>query len=172
MLMEVRQTLANLEEHFPNYQGQGFDIAGLVWFQGWYDMCNPKFKADHTELLAHFIRDVRAEFKTPNLPFVIGQMGINGGSEQGTHEAKFRAAQAAVAQLPEFRGNVKLVATDPFWDHAAHAVYKKGWQNHKDEWNKVGSDYAFLYLGSAKTNCQIGRAFGEAMIELLPSRKK
>ena len=43
-----------------------------------------------------------------------------GGGEPGTKEAKFRAAQAAVAQIPEFRGNVKLVATDPFWDHEAH----------------------------------------------------
>jgi serine/threonine protein kinase len=169
MLTEVWQTLANLREHFPTYQGQGFEIAGFVWFQGWYDMCNPQFSADHTELLAHFIRDVRADFKTPKLPFVIGQMGYNGGSEPGTKEANFRALQAAVGEIPEFAGNVKVVATDPFWDHEAHAVFNKGWRENIDEWNKVGSDWAYLYLGSARTNCQIGRAFGEAMLELLHS---
>jgi serine/threonine protein kinase len=167
MLTEVWQTLANLREHFPTYQGQGFEIAGFVWFQGWYDMCHPEFSADHTELLAHFIRDVRADFKRPKLPFVIGQMGAFPGSEPGTKDAKFRAAQAAVAEIPEFTGNVKVVATDSFWDHEAYAVFKSGWQDHIDEWNKVGSDYPFLYLGSAKTNCQIGRAFGEALLELL-----
>ena len=64
------------------------------------------------------------------------------------------------------------MATDPFWDHEADAVYKKGWRDHKDEWDKVGSDAPYHYLGSAKTICQIGRAFGEAMIELLQSGGK
>ena len=173
MLTEVWQTLANLKEHFPMYAGQGFEIAGFVWFQGWFDMCHPQFNADHAELLAHFIRDVRADFKVPNLPFVIGQIGYKGGNELEAADVNFRASQAAVAAMPKFAGNVKLVATDPFWDHEAHAVFKKGWQEHRDEWNKVGSDYAFLYLGSAKTNCQIGKAFGEAMIELCrPSAMK
>lgn len=135
-------------------------------------MVNPQYKFDQTEFLAHFIRDVRAEFKTPKFPFVIGQIGINGGSEPGTNESIFRAAQAAGTQMLEFVGNVKLVVIDPFWDYEAHAVYKKGWREHFDEWNKVGSDYAFLCLGSAKTNCQTGRAFGEAMIELCRSGAK
>jgi len=170
MLTEVRETLANLGEHFPTYQGQGFEMAGFVWFQGWNDMVvyNP-FYAEH---LAHFIRDVRHDFQTPQLPFVIGQMGVHGISDPGTNESNFRAAQAAVAQLPEFTGNVKLVATDPFWDQEASAVYKKGWKTHLEEWDKVGSDAPYHYLGSAKTFCRIGKAFGEAMIELCRSRPR
>ena len=52
MLKEVRETLANLGTHFPSYRGQGFEIAGFVWFSGWNDMieANP-FYAD---LLAQF----------------------------------------------------------------------------------------------------------------------
>ena len=172
MLTEVWQTLANLREHFPAYQGQGFEFAGFMWFQGWHDMCNPQLSSDHTELLAHLIRDVRADLKTPNLPFVIGQMGVNISNPLSKHEAIFRAQQAAVTQIPEFKGNVKLVVTDPFWDHEAHAVFKKGWRENSDEWNKVGSDFAFLYLGSAKTFFAIGKAFGEAMIELLRSARR
>jgi hypothetical protein len=41
-----------------------------------------------------------------------------------------------------------------------------------DEFEKVGSDLGYHYLGSAKTFCAIGRAFGEAMIELLRSGAK
>ena len=93
----------------------------------------------YTEHLANFIRDLRGEFNSPKLPFVVGQMGVSGISDPGTNESNFRAAQAAVGQLPEFKGNVKVVATDPFWDHEAHALYKKGWEKHKDEWDKVGS---------------------------------
>jgi alpha-galactosidase len=167
MVTEVRETLAHLGEHFPSYQGQGFEIAGFVWFQGWNDMVN--YNPFYAEHLAHFIRDLRGEFKTPHLPFVIGQMGVNGISDPGTNESNFRAAQAAVAELPEFTGNVKLVKTDPFWDHEAHAVYKQGVQQHQAEWDKVGSDAPYHYLGSAKTFCGIGKAFGEAMIELCRS---
>ena len=48
MVKEVQETLANLGEHFPSYQGQGFEIAGFVWFSGWNDMVdyNP-FYAEH-----------------------------------------------------------------------------------------------------------------------------
>lgn len=166
MLAEIRQTLANLREHFPTYQGQGFELAGFLWFQGWTDMVNLEDSSDYTELMANFIRDIRSDLQTPDLPFIIGQMGVGGGSTPGTKEAKFRALQAAVAQLPEFKGNVKLVETDPFWDHEAHAVYKKGWQNHIEEWDRFGSDYPYHYLGSAKTMCQIGKAFGAAILEL------
>ena len=171
MLKEIRETLANLGEHFPSYRGQGFEIAGFVYFSGWNDMleANP-FYADQ---LANLIRDVRRDFKKPGLPFVIGQLGVDPDSVQpGSNDGNFRIAQTAAASLPEFKGNVTLVATDPFWDREANAVYKKGLQNHKDEWDKVGSDALYHYLGSAKTFCSIGKAFGEAMIELCRSGAK
>ena len=165
------ETLANLGKHFPGYQGQGFTIAGFVWFSGWNDMLD--YNPSYVELMAHFIRDVRRDLKAPNLPFVIGQLGVDPDSVRpGTNDANFRVAQAAVAALPEFKGNVKLVETDPFWDREADAVLKKGVENHKDEWDKVGCDGGYHYLGSAKTFCAIGKAFGEAMIELCRSSAK
>ena len=51
-------------------------------------------------------------------------------------------------------------------DAEAEAVFKKGWRQNLKEWNTVGSDYPYHYLGSAKTMCRIGKAFGEAMLEL------
>jgi alpha-galactosidase len=45
-------------------------------------------------------------------------------------------------------------------------VFKKGWREHKDEWNKVGSEFPYHYLGSVKTMIQIGEAFGKSMLEL------
>jgi alpha-galactosidase len=81
------------------------------------------------------------------------------------------AAQAAVLEVPEFKDNVALVKTDLFWDTAADAVFKKGWRENLAEWNKVGSDYPYHYLGSPKTLCLIGRAFGEAMLKLQGAKK-
>ena len=150
-------------------QALGFEMAGFVWFSGWTDMVNTEYDYGYTDHLASFIRDVRGDLKAPGLPFIIGQMGVGGDTHQGKNDLNFRVLQAAAADLPEFKGNVKLVVTDGFWDHEAYAVYKQGWKSHIDEWDRVGSDFPFHYLGSAKTICLIGRAFGEAIIELSPS---
>jgi hypothetical protein len=101
----------------------------------------------------------------PQLPFVIAQMGVD-GTNANKNIQTFKAAQAAVMKFPEFQSNVALVKTDAFWDYEAEAVFKKGWREHLDEWNKVGSDYGYHYLGSAKTLCAIGRACGDAVITL------
>ena len=71
-----------------------------------------------------------------------------------------------------FKGNVALVKTDVLWDMEADAVFKKGWKENIDEWNKVGSDYPYHYLGSAKNMLAMGKAFGEAMLELRGESKK
>ena len=169
MLTEVRQTLATLGELFPAYQGQGFELAGFVWFSGWSDMVSPTYCYGYQSHLGNLIRDVRADLNMPKLPFLIGQMGVNKNKPLNPEEVNFRSQQAAVADLPEFVDNVKLVVTDPFWDDEAYAVYEKGWKEHLDEWDQVGSDHPYHYLGSAKTTCLIGRAFGEAMIQMCGS---
>ena len=165
MVKEIQDTLANLGEHFPSYDSQGFEIAGLVWFQAWNDL---DYADTYAETLAHWIRDVRRDLKTPQLPVVIGQLGVHGRGGLQTNDLNLRAAQAAVAQLPEFTRNVRLVATDPYWDHeAAEAV-----RNNKGESEKYVSDAPYRYQGSPRTFCAIGKAFGEAMIELRRSGAK
>jgi alpha-galactosidase len=122
--------------------------------------------------MVNFIRDVRKDLKTPNLPFIIGQLGVGGTEEDPNPKKKaFKDAQAAAGERPEFKGNVKVVKTDVFWDMAAEAVYKKGWKENLQEWNTVGSDFGYHYYGSAKTYCQIGAAFGKAIIELSQQKK-
>jgi alpha-galactosidase len=165
MLDEINSTLGNLKTLFPDYAGQGYEIAGFVWFQGWNDMINAEYTAAYTTNLTHFIRDVRKDLKVPKLPFVIGQMGVD-GVNPGDGGKKFKLAQAAVLEVAEFKGNVALVKTDVYWDTEAAAVFKKDWRKHIEEWNKVGSDYPYHYLGSARTMCQIGRAFAKAVLEL------
>ena len=165
MIDEVNGTLAKLQSHFPDYAGQGYEMAGFVWFQGWNDMINADYTKEYAANLAHLIRDVRKDLKAPRLPFVTGQMGVDGDSP-GANIRGFKTAQAANVELAEFKGNVSLVKTDRFWDKEAELVFKKGWREHLDEWNKVGSDYPYHYLGSAKTMLRIGRAFGDAMLEL------
>jgi len=173
MLTEVLQTLDHLDELFPDYHGQGYEIAGFVWFQGWNDMVNPKYVDAYTENMVTFIKDVRKDLKSPNMPFVIGQLGVGGVKEEKPNAGKdkFKAAQAKAAERPEFQGNVAVVKTDQFWDETAYAVFKKGWKQHFEEWEKVGSDYPFHYLGSVKTYTRIGKAFGQSILKLSQSSK-
>jgi hypothetical protein len=172
MVEEVNATLADPKKFFPEYAGQGVEIVGLVWFQGWNDMISPEYTAEYDQHMANFIRDVRKDFKVANLPVVIGQMGVGGVAEDEKNAGmkKFKDAQAKAAALPEFKGNVALVKTDQYWDMAADAVFKKGWRENIDEWNKVGSDFPYHYLGSAVGYSRIGQGFAEAIIPLVPKK--
>jgi hypothetical protein len=171
MLDEVNTTLADLKSSFPDYAGQGYELAGFVWFQGWNDMINADATTEYTANLRHFINDVRKDLKSARLPFVIGQMGVD-GDKPSTQVKQLKDAQAAVLDVAAFQGNVALVRTDQFWDAEADAVFKKGWRQHLDEWSKVGSDYPYHYLGSGKTMLHIGQAFGEAVLELRGEKKR
>jgi hypothetical protein len=170
MFEEVNITLRDLKKLFPDYTGQGYELAGFVWFQGWNDMISTDATDEYASNLGHLIRDIRKDFRSLKLPVVVGQMGVDGEKAE-RNVKKFKEAQAAGVDIPEFKGNVTLVKTDVFWDTEAEAVYKKGWRENMEEWNKVGSDYPFHYLGSAKTMCKIGRAFGEAMIKLREGKR-
>jgi hypothetical protein len=163
MLAEVAATLGDLKTHFPALADRPTELTGFIWFQGWNDMISADATAEYAVNLGHFIRDVRKDLKAPDLPVVVGEMGVDGASP-GANIKKFKEAQAT--GVAEFKANVALVKTDVFWDTAAEAVFKKGWREHLDEWNAVGSDYPYHYLGSAKTMLAIGRALGEAAVAL------
>ena len=170
MLEEVSGTLANLDKHFPELAGHRPELAGFIWLQGWNDMINADATKEYTTNLAHLIRDVRKDLKSPKLPVVVGQMGVD-GDHPSANVKRFKDAQAAIVDVPEFKGNVAMVKTHAFWDTEAEAVFKKGWREHLDEWNKVGSDYPYHYLGSAKTMLRMGRAFADAVLELSGEKK-
>jgi alpha-galactosidase len=172
MLTEVADTLEHLGERFPKYGDRGWELAGFVWFQGWNDMVDAEATAEYAENMAHFVRDVRRDLGAPDLPFVIGQLGVGGTGKQDAKREAFKAAQAAAEELPEFAGSLIVVRTDEFWDDAAQEVFDKGWKEHLDEWNAVGSDYPYHYLGSVKTYSAIGAAFGEAILELRAAREE
>jgi hypothetical protein len=165
MLAEIQTVLKDLPARFPDYKGQGYEIAGFVWFQGWNDLFDAEFTDNYAKNMAHFIRDVRKDLEHPNLPFVIGQMGQDGAEATGAI-VKIKEAQASIENVAEFKGNVKVVKTDIFWDKKA-AELVKHWRENIDDWKKVGSDFGYHYLGSAITYTKIGRAMGEAILELM-----
>ena len=72
------------------------------------------------------IRDIRKDLKTPALPVVIGVMGIGGPiANEKDKQSRFRAAQAAPASLPEFKGTVTAVRTEKYWDMELKRIQSK-----------------------------------------------
>lgn len=160
MLKEVREALENYETLFPSLKGATPEIAGFVWFQGWNDQYNGA-ETEYASNMEHFIKDVRKEFKTPELPFVIGVMGQNGSKEAKGAMKVIQEAQVAMEKLPK----VKAVQTDVLIDKAAEALYPT-WKKNFEEWEKTGSDHAYHYLGSAIWFNRMGKGFAEALLEL------
>jgi len=140
----VHTVLADPSKHFPGYDPkQGIEIAGFVWFQGFNDLVagkdplyqptesRPAF-AVYGDLLACFIRDVRKEFKTPDMPFVIGVIGTGGRPEE---KNPFREAMAAPAALPEFKGNVTAVHTARYYDEKLGELVDRSWRWQRPAWD-------------------------------------
>ena len=88
MVEGVHNALKNIDKIVPDYKGQGYEIAGFVWFQGWNDMINAQYTAEYADNMANFIRDVRKDLKAPKLPFVIGQLGVGGVEEEPSPKKK------------------------------------------------------------------------------------
>ncbi|MBC8245087.1 MAG: sialate O-acetylesterase [Verrucomicrobia bacterium] len=164
MMSEIKTTLAELNTRFPDYDGRGYEIAGFVWFQGWNDMYNG-FQDEYAVNMKNFIRDVRNDLAKPDLPFVIGIMGQNGFAPAKGNMAIVKAAQASMNDVPEFAGNVRAIPTDVHWDKRADAAFPT-WRDNVAEWEKLGSDFPYHYLGSTITFTRIGRALGQALLEL------
>jgi hypothetical protein len=158
MMEHIKQVLSDPKKTIPEYDAaQGYEIAGFTWLQGFNDMVDgqvypkrdqPGGYAMYSELLAHFIRDVRKDLNAPKMPFVIGVMGVGGLKDQSNSMVGFRKAMAAPAEMPEFMGTVVAVETAPFWsDELADIDAKRAQvrqmsanldQNHKDHANAEG----------------------------------
>ena len=87
---------------------RGYELAGFVWFQGFNDLVDgwsypnqnqPGGYDEYSQLLANLIRDVRKDLSAPQMPFVIGVMGIDGMKDVKPSMAHFRQAMAAPASL-------------------------------------------------------------------------
>jgi len=164
----VNEVLGDLRKYFPTYdEKRGYELAGLVFFQGWNDLVDGSQRGEkyvnYTKRLGQMIKDLRRDLKAPNLPVVIGELGVGG------KVGDFQKAQAAVTELPGLKGNVKLAKTTQFWDAELEKVCKAGvW--HSPQWVSFynhGSQEGYHYLGSAKILYSMGKAFAGTMIELL-----
>ena len=157
MMAHTYRTLSQLDQLFPSYQclGSRYELAGMVWHQGWNDGCDVNMTAEYETNLANLIRDVRTDLGVPNLPVSIGVSGFNGWKDDHGRRDAIIAAQLAVAnatKYPEFAGTVATAETrgfarPPLPESPGTQIY---------HWNN-----------NCETYWLIGQAMGEAMVQLL-----
>ena len=164
MMTEIKTTLSEIKTRFPEYDGRGYEIAGFVWFQGWNDMYGD-FPGEYAKNMENLIRDVRKELGVPDLPVAIGVMGQNGFKPAKGNMAIVKNAQLSMNEIVDFKGNVKAIPTDVFWDKRADEAFPT-WRDNLEEWVKIGSDFPYHYLGSTITFTRIGQALAQTMLEL------
>ncbi len=150
IITRTKAALADLKKADPSYDGQGYELAGFGWHQGWNDRINQAFNDEYEKNLANLIRDVRKDLGVKALPFVVAETGMTGPTESNPRALSLMKAQAAVAEYPEFKGNVAFVGTRAFWRPAESSPSAQGYH-----WNNNAETY---YL--------IGTAMGEAMTRL------
>ena len=157
MIAQVREALAKMEEEFPATKGRGYELAGFVWYHGWNDGVNPKTAVpEYEQNLVNLIHDVRAEFKSPRLPVVVGEL-TGPWVDAPPQWTELRRAQAAAAARPEFAGNVIFVPTHDF-------VRKP-----EDSPNPGHGHHEF---GNAETYFLVGDALGKGLLKLIGNQSK
>ena len=153
MVEGVRKTLDQIAKIVPGYKGQGYEIAGFVWWQGHKDSGTAELIEEYEQNLVNLINDVRKEFKAPRMPAAVATVGF-GGHNMADKFLKILNAQMAVAdpkKHPEFSGTVASVDTRDFWREVDDSP--------------VSQDYH--YNRNAETYILVGDALGRAMVRLL-----
>jgi hypothetical protein len=154
VVQHTKDVLSNLKEHYPAYDGRGYELLGLGWHQGWNDRVNQAANDAYEENLSNFIRDIRKDLGAKNLPFVIAETGMSGHEEKHPRALSLMKAQAAVAKRAEFKGNVAFVGTKDFY-------------RPKEE---SPSGQAYHWNTNAETYFLIGDGMAKAMVGLLKPR--
>lgn len=156
MLARVHDVVTNIQKYVPNYKGEGYQIEGFAWHQGWNDRVNKGNNAAYESNLAHLIKDVRHDLRMPNLPVVIATTSMKSYKENDPNEKSLIQAQKAIASYPEFKDNVKVVDTQDFWRAREDSPAKQNYH-----WNRNAESY-----------CLIGEAMGETMLKQIKENKK
>jgi hypothetical protein len=141
MVEEVRAALAELGD-------QKYELAGFVWQQGWNDMCTKPAIPDYAQNLVNLVKDLRTEFKSPNLPVVVGELG-NGGPVASGDMFEFRRAQE--------EGTRRI----------QNALFIKTTDSARPAELSPNTGHGHHWCGNAESYFLIGDALGEGMKKLL-----
>lgn len=150
MFEELNAALADVGAAFPQWKDLEPELGGFVWFQGWNDGCDGEATRAYAENLEHLIGDLRARLDAKKLPVVVGQTG-------NMNNPALHAGQEAGAKAAGRRGPTAYVETRDFL-RAAEESPNTGHGHH--------------WYGNSESYLLVGDALGEAMVQLLPRRRR
>ncbi len=171
-MAHVQKVLDDPGKYHPDYDPKaGYELSGLVWFQGWNDLGNPAYG----EQLVHFIKDVRNEVKQPKLPVVCGLVG-HSSWEQTTFDSYVNSGMLYAAKQCELKGTVDIVNTVKYFplELGLAKSVKAAFGEESDEFKKIDnitkrstSNSGLHYFGSAKFLCLTGNAMARSLANLM-----
>jgi lysophospholipase L1-like esterase len=147
LIDSVKTAIADIDRYAPEFAGRTPELAGFVWFQGIADAGSPAFADAYRKNLTGLIQDIRREFDSPNLPFVITALGQH-GDKMLPDQRKVHTAQMAVAQTSQ---HVAAIDTIPFFFPKEKSPGGREW-----DWHNNAESYLL-----------IGEAMGRNMLTLL-----
>jgi hypothetical protein len=154
----AKKILKDLKKYYPGYRGQGYEVAGFVWWQGHKDQ-NAAHASRYEQNLVHLIKTLRKDFDAPEAKFVLATIAFGGKDLKG-HGLTIARAQLAVSgdtgKYPEFKDNVKTIDARPFWRDKSVSPSGAGYH----------------YNHNAETHMEVGNTLGWAMAELLERKKE
>lgn len=147
----ARIVLKNLKKYVPDYQDQGYEVAGFVYWQGHKDQ-NAAHAAKYEENLVRLIAALRKDFDSPKAKFVLATGCGNPGKEGfGLAIAEAQLAMNDAKKHPANAGTVKCIDNRDLWREADVSPSNQGYH----------------YNHNAETYMETGLRLGWAMADLL-----
>jgi len=157
ILRITKEVTENLQTYYPDYDGQGHEVLGLGWHQGWNDRINQAAVDVYETNLVHFVKDIRKDLGIDQLPFVIANTGMGGWEIPTRYKAKVEKLMVAQLALSDHEAYPEFAAT-------VAGVETRDFQRSIEE---SPSKQEFHWMRNWETYYLIGEGMGQAMIGLL-----
>ncbi len=172
-LPQIDKVLADPGKYHPDYDPKvGYEVAGLVWFQGYSDMNNSAYG----ELLVEMIQYMRDKVKAPKMPVVCGALGMP-AYKHLAFSGDVNGGMVQAAQHPDLKGSVDVVNTARYFPVElgfAQSYRKSLTDKESPAYKEVDavikravSNKGFHYEGSAKCFLLMGDAMGRSLVNLM-----
>ncbi len=171
-LPQIDLVLADPGKFHPDYDPEvGYEVAGMVWFQGYSDQGNQAYG----EQLVELIKFMRNKVNTPDMPFVAATLGMPAYKHMAL-EGDVNGGMVYASRHADMKGTVDVVNTAPYFPLELDLAYTVRDSAEKDspEYEKAisvlkvaSSNKGFHYHGSAKCFLLMGDAMGRSLVNLM-----
>ena len=161
----VKKVLTDIKRVYPNYDAKnGYELAGMVWFQGWNDMVDQGTYPNRGFTHRNF-RDAMAA--PAELDEFQGNVSVVLTEQYWDMElTRLRARQASVQQAVKKRQTAEKLSNQQWRAIQDEAISNEFTGQELEVLRKGISNAEYHYLGSAKIMAQIGKGFAEAVLQL------